>query len=582
MSLAVRAYFRQIWLISPYSLAALLLPGVGTALTTYVPPLIVARMIRYFNGKIPSNLHEITGFLVAFAGVWLLGEIIWRFAFLAIDITDARAMNNLLNEAMEKLLKKDAKFFNDNFAGSLTKKLIGYGRNFEGFMDTLSFNIFGSILPLTFASVVLWRFSPWLDVALLGILVITFLLVLPLIKKRQKLTHQRETASNVMAAHVADVIGNVAAVRAFGHESNERKTHRTLVTDYTTKARKSWDYHVLKIDGVTAPLNILVNVIGLALAISLTNNAGTLATIFVTFNYFVQASRVVFEFNRTYRNIENSLSEAAQFTELIIEPPRIIDTPHAKKLNVSKGEVEFRNVDFTHAQNKEALFSNLSLKLESGEKVGIIGRSGAGKSTITNLLLRFMEVDGGAITIDGQDINEVTQQSLRQNIAYVPQESVLFHRSLSENITYGKLGSNEKDVVRAAKLAHAHEFISELPQGYDTLVGERGVKLSGGQRQRIAIARAILKNAPILVLDEATSALDSESEKLIQDALDKLMQGRTTIVIAHRLSTIQKMDRIIVLDEGKIVEVGNHSELLAKQGIYAKLWAHQSGGFLED
>lgn len=214
--------------------------------------------------------------------------------------------------------------------------------------------------------------------------------------------------------------------------------------------------------------------------------------------------------------------------------------------------------------------------------MALVGHSGGGKTTITMLLLRFMDIDRGQIRIDGQNIATVKQRQLRSSIAYVPQDPALFHRTLTENIRYGKLDASQEEVVRVAKMAHAAEFIDKLRHGYETLVGERGVKLSGGQRQRIAIARAMLKNAPILVLDEATSALDSESEKLIQDVLWKLMEGRTAIVIAHRLSTIQRMDRIVVLKEGKIVEQGTHQELLQKAGVYAKLWAHQSGGFLKD
>lgn len=245
-------------------------------------------------------------------------------------------------------------------------------------------------------------------------------------------------------------------------------------------------------------------------------------------------------------------------------------------------ESTFQDVSFTHDGAEGALFQRLNLTIRAGEKIGLVGHSGSGKTTLTRLLLRFSDIDSGSIAIDGQDIRRLTQDDLRRHIAYVPQEPILFHRSLAENIGYGKPDATQDEIAAVARLAYADEFIAQLPEGYQTLVGERGVKLSGGQRQRVAIARAMLKNAPVLVLDEATSSLDSESEVLIQSALWKLMEGKTAIVVAHRLSTIQKMDRIVVLDRGKIVEMGTHKELLKIGGAYAKLWAHQSGGFIEE
>ncbi len=578
---ALGAYIREVKANGALSVLSLLLPGTGTILTTYVPPLIIAAMITRFDGKLPSDLSSITPYLLMFAGIWTLGEILWRIAFLSLDKVDSLGISNLLNSAIDSLLKKDARFFSDNFAGSLTKKAIGYGRNFERFMDTICFDIFGNLIPISFAVVILWGYSPWFNIVLIGVILVSFFLVLPLIKRRQKLTQARETASNVMAGNIADVIGNASAVRAFGNEQQEQARHEKLTLDYTTKARKSWDYHVLRIDGIVAPLNILINVVGLILALLVTDNTQTLAVVFVSFSYFVQTTKVMFEFNRTYRNFESALSEAAEFTQLLLEPTRVTDVQGAADIKIHQGSIEFKNVTFTHSERDDSLFSNLNLTIKSGEKVGIIGRSGAGKSTFTNLLLRFVDIDSGQILIDGQDIGQVTQQSLRRSIAYVPQDPLLFHRSLRENISYAKMESSDHDVIHAAKQAHAHEFIDQLPETYETLVGERGIKLSGGQRQRVAIARAVLKDAPILVLDEATSALDSESESLIQDALWKLMQNRTAIVIAHRLSTIQKMDRIIVLDNGRVTEEGSHEELLKSEGIYAKLWTHQSGGFIE-
>jgi ATP-binding cassette subfamily B protein len=240
-------------------------------------------------------------------------------------------------------------------------------------------------------------------------------------------------------------------------------------------------------------------------------------------------------------------------------------------------------MSFAHNGPKEdALFNDLTISIEAGQKVGLVGHSGSGKTSLTKLLLRYSNVDDGTITIDGQNIASVTQEDLRRKIAYVPQEPLLFHRTISENISYGQENASQAEIVTAAKRANAHEFIVKLPHGYDTTVGERGVKLSGGQRQRVAIARALIKKAPILVLDEATSALDSESEQLIQDALWNLMGGKTAIVIAHRLSTIQRMDRILVMEDGKIIEDGSHKELIKNKGKYSELWAHQSGGFITD
>lgn len=348
--------------------------------------------------------------------------------------------------------------------------------------------------------------------------------------------------------------------------------------------QKSWDYQNLRINIITSPLYVLTNAVGLILAITLNQKVGTnISVVFITFSYYATVTRTMWEFSNVYKNLESSITEAAQFTELILEEPAIKDPSNASIFEANQGKIEMKNVKFRYNDSEgRHLFRDFNLNISPGERIALVGHSGGGKTTITKLLLRFMDIDGGEILIDGQNIAEVTQHDLRSSIAYVPQEPAMFHRSLTDNIRYGRVNATEAEVEKAARLAHAHRFIKNLPQGYETLVGERGVKLSGGQRQRIAIARAMIKDAPILVLDEATSALDSESEKLIQDALWKLMEDRTAIVIAHRLSTIQRMDRIIVLSEGEIAEQGSHKELLEKNGVYANLWAHQSGGFIKD
>jgi ATP-binding cassette subfamily B protein len=274
------------------------------------------------------------------------------------------------------------------------------------------------------------------------------------------------------------------------------------------------------------------------------------------------------------------LTDAAQFTELLLEPPAVADAARAEMFTPRDYSVEMRDISFRYSPEQPLLFDRFTLRVEPGSKVGLVGRSGGGKTTLTRLLLRFADVERGEILIGGQTIDRVPQSALRTAIGYVPQDPSMFHRTIADNIRFGRPGATDADVRRAARMAHAAEFIEALPAGYQTLVGERGVKLSGGQRQRVAIARAILKDAPILLLDEATSALDSESEALIQEALWTLMSGRTAIVIAHRLSTVRRMDRLVVLESGRIVEHGSHEALLERDGIYASLWAHQSGGFL--
>jgi len=578
--MAVRHYLAQIWQFRKYTLGAMLFVTLGNIAVAYVPPLVIAAAINKFHGTTPT-LHAVVPYLLLFGGAWFGGELLWRITFLLLSASEKRIMQNLYINALAELHKKDLGFFHNNFAGSLTKKTIGYGRNFEGFFDTIVFSIVANAAPLIFVGVVLWRYSPWLPVALIGMLLLASAAIIPLTTRRKKLVDLREAGANKMAGHVADVIGNMDAVQAFAHQEYEQKRHIKNVTGYMDAALKSWNYHTLKIDMSISPLYVLTNVIGLALAILVGKDANTTSAIFLTFSYFASSTRILWEFNRTYRNIENAIAEAAQFTELLLTPPAILEMPNAARLKVTRGEVEFKDVHFSY-QNGRPLFEHMNLHIQPGEKIALVGHSGGGKSTVTKLLLRFVDIGGGELLVDGQSVGDVRIADLRGAIAYVPQEPVMFHRSIRENIRYGRLNATDADVIDAAKKANAHEFIAKLPDGYDTMVGERGVKLSGGQRQRIAIARAIIKDAPILVLDEATSALDSESEKLIQSALRELMEKRTAIVIAHRLSTIQKMDRIIVLDEGKIIEEGTHASLLEQKGTYAKLWAHQSGGFIEE
>lgn len=582
--LVVRHYAAQLRRDWGLAAPAMLLPALGDILVIYVPPLVIARVISLVARGTEPSVGRLWPYVVLFACVWLAGEASWRVGAHYLNALVARGLQRLYEDAMRFLLEKDLAFFHDNFAGSLTKKALAYARSYDIVISTLSFDIFNSTLPLIFVGFVLWRFSPLLFVALIACVLLTIAAVVPLIRRRRTLVDAREAASNALAGHVADSIGNIEAVRAFAREDFEAVVHARNVRTFVTAARRSWDYQNLRISLVTSPFYVLTNAVGLLLALAVGGgSAASIEAVFITFAYYTAFSRVMWEFHQIYRNIEAYMAEAAQFGELLLEPPRVVDAaspaPHAPR----DASIEFRNVRFRfHDRSGEHLFEDLSFRVESGEKIGLVGRSGGGKTTVTRLLLRFMDVESGEILVGAQNVATIRQGDLRSIVAYVPQDPVMFHRTLADNIRFGRLPATDEEVREAARLAHASEFIEALPLGFGTLVGERGIKLSGGQRQRVAIARAILKDAPILVLDEATSSLDGESERLIQDALWRLMQNRTAIVIAHRLSTVQRMDRLVVLEQGRLVEQGSHRELLAAGGSYAVLWAHQSGGFLED
>jgi ATP-binding cassette subfamily B protein len=581
LRLVLRRYGRQIARHPRLSVPALVLPGIGDVLIFYAPPLVVARLLGAVARDEAITFGMFIPYVLTFTALWFAGEVVWRVAEALIGRSEIRAIESLYVEAMDELLAKDLAFFHDNFAGSLTKRALGYARRFEDVFDVLAFQVIAKILPLTFVTVVLWRYSPLLILVLLGMLSITVALVVPRIRRRRQLVDEREAASNVLAGHVADSIANAEPVRAFARERDEAAIHAANVREFGKKTLRSWDYQNFRVNMITAPMYVLTNTLGLLVALHISlGTASSLETIFLTFSYFATATRVMWEFNRIYRNLEGALTDAAQFADLLLDPPTVQDVGSPAPFAPRDHSVEVCDINFRHSPAQPLLFDRFSLNVAAGTKLGLVGRSGGGKTTITRLLLRFKDVERGQILIGGQSIADVSQSSLRDVIAYVPQDPAMFHRSIADNIRFARPQATDEEVRRAASLAHAAEFIESLPDGYDTLVGERGIKLSGGQRQRIAIARAILKDAPILILDEATSSLDSESEALIQEALWTLMAGRTAIVIAHRLSTVRRMDSLVVLDRGRIVEQGSHEHLLALGGIYASLWSHQSGGFL--
>ncbi|MCP2288859.1 ABC transporter ATP-binding protein [Nocardia amikacinitolerans] len=577
--LVLRFYGREMASRKTTAIPALLGPALGNICNLYIAPLIVATMVGRVAVTGDTSFEALAPYVLAFGGALLLAEVLWRIGLHCLNRVDAYGIEHLYVFAMDELLAKEAAFFHNNFAGSLTKRSLSFASRFEQFVDTLAFEILAALVPLVFASVVLWRYNPVLVVVLIGMIVVTALIIMPLIQRRQKLVDDREAAVARVSGHVADSLADMQVVRAFAAEPQEAAEHRRRVASSRRKTLRSWDYANLRIDTLVAPLVVLTNVIGLLIALGLRGGNKGVEAIVVAFTYYFNATGIMFRFNQIYRRLETVLTEAAQFTELLLDEPKVLDTEHPEPLRPKGFDVRFERVNFTHA-GARPLFHELDLHVPSGAKVGLVGRSGGGKTTITQLLLRLMDIQSGTIRIGGQDIARLRQADLRSLIAYVPQEPAMFHRTLRENIRFARPDATDQEILRAAEAAHVAEFADALPQGMETLIGERGVKLSGGQRQRVALARAILRDAPILLLDEATSALDSESEVLVQQALWDLMEGRTALVVAHRLSTVAGMDRLVVLDHGRIVEEGTHRELLSSEGTYAQLWRHQSGGFL--
>ncbi|GAB3659338.1 ABC transporter ATP-binding protein [Actinocorallia lasiicapitis] len=578
--LALRNYLGEVRRQRRVAIPALLLPAAGNTCLYYLAPLFVGALIGRLSEGGEASVGELLPYVLGFGGVLLAGEVLWRIGLHFLIRTDGRGIERLGIDGMDALLAKDSAFFQNAFAGSLTKRVLSYSSGFEQFADTLAFSVIANLLPLMFASVVLWRFDPVLVLVLVTLIVLTALMVAPFIRRRQSLVDAREAAKVRVSGHVSDVLTNMETVRAFAAEDREAAEHRGRLAEQYRLSLRSWDYGNQRVDSVVAPMSVLTSALGLLLAVALRGGLGAEAIV-VTFAYYTNATRIMFEFNQIFRRMESTLTEAAQFTELLLEPPTVVDAERPLPLKPSGSAVRFERVGFSHGRGA-ALFDGLDLDIAGGTKIGLVGRSGGGKTTLTRLLLRLMDVDRGRILIGGQDIARLRQSDLRSLIAYVPQEPAMFHRTVRENIAFAKPDASEDDVLRAARAAHVTEFTDTLPDGMNTLVGERGVKLSGGQRQRVALARAILRDAPILLLDEATSALDSESEVLVQEALWTLMEQRTALVVAHRLSTVVQMDRLVVLDRGRIIEQGSHRELLAAEGSYARLWRHQSGGFLTE
>ncbi len=561
---------------------SLLTPVLAVLASSFIGPLILSGIInRIQAGSV--TLGSTWPMIMLYIVTQFLGEVVlWRIALYTTWSFEVSGQRDIYTDVFKKLAHESMGFHANRFGGSLvsqTNKLTG---GFERFWDTIIWQIVPVVTSIV-ATIVISSYYLWQYAVFIAVVSVVFAVAVYLGSRFQRqLNTQEAQASTKLSGYLADMVSNISAVKAFGNEAQEyARSVEHANTWRNTSLASMWGF--FRTSTVYSSLLVVVTGGALIAAVSATEHQLiSIGTVYLLLTYTLTVSRQLWEMDSIMRNYNRLMGDSFDMVEILTSQYSLDDTS-TKLLQVSRGHIEFDNVSFAHDEGKGVhIFNQFSLTVRPGQRVGLVGHSGSGKTTFTNLLLRFATIDSGEIRIDDQNIADVTRESLRKSIAYVPQEPLLFHRPLSENIAYGKPDASEAEIIEAAKKANAWEFIKDLPRGLDTLVGERGIKLSGGQRQRIAIARAILKDAPMLVLDEATSALDSESEKLIQQALGILMKGRTSIVIAHRLSTIAKLDRIIVLSEGKIVEDGTHSQLLAAGGTYATLWSHQSDGFIEE
>jgi ATP-binding cassette, subfamily B, bacterial len=512
------------------------------------------------------------------AAVTMLCE---QFASFLLGWIESRIMPRIDSDMVSRVQRLSTGFHTNSFAGATSRKIRRGVDSIEGILDRIWFNFIPAVIGVIGLTVVLAVYAPPIAVAMfIGMVLYAALSIVNnlYLARLYAWVDEQDTKIN---ANVVDTFTGNALVKAFGTERREDTRHGSLLGEWQHRQWKTWRTATWMTLSQFLFL-ILIEAVVLVLAAWLWSRGEFTPGGFIVITFYVgQLWARLTEIGRNLRDYLRNMAHCEEMVGLSLQPIRVQDRPGAIDLMADKGGIELTNVGFRYEAGSRWVFRNFSVTIRPGERIALVGHSGGGKSTFVKLLFRLYDLEEGAICIDDQDIAGVTQKSLRGALSLVPQDPLLFHRSIAENIAYARPDTDRATIERAARQAHAHEFIEKLPHGYETLVGERGVKLSGGERQRVAIARAIVADRPILILDEATSSLDSVSESYIQDALDTLMEGRTSIVIAHRLSTIKKADRILVIEEGRLVEEGTHAELVAKEGgAYRRLYELQAGGFI--
>jgi ATP-binding cassette, subfamily B, bacterial len=563
------------------TMADVLLPIYAGKLIDAVAPIVASTDAARDIAR-AAALDDAIWALAAMIGLGLLMIVARHLAFIAIVRMTLSQMVQVAQDAFWKVQRFAAEWHANTFAGSIVRRVTRGMWAVDLLNDTLLVALLPSVIVLLGSTVLLGYRWPMMGVVILvgtfGYVALAAVLSIAYVGPAARLSNQWDTRTG---GALADAVSCNAVVKAFGAETREDQRLQQVVVKWKKRSRRTWDRAT---NNGTAQLLALLAlrtaVIGLVLWLWWHGQATPGDVAYVLTAYFI-IQGYLRDIGWHIRDLQKSVNDMEELVDIHAQPLGVEDRADAQPIVIKRGRIEFQDVRFHYRGHSTPLYDGLSVAIEAGDKVGLVGVSGSGKTTFVKLIQRLHDVNGGRILIDGQNVAECTQASLRAQIAIVPQEPILFHRSLAENIAYGRPQATLPEIERAARLANAHGFIATLPRGYSTLVGERGIKLSGGERQRVALARAFLANAPILILDEATSSLDSESEALIQDATERLMQGRTTIVIAHRLSTVRSLRRILIFDQGRIIEEGDHRTLLQREaGVYRRLFDKQVGGLL--